>query len=1282
MSKAIRKCLNSFISLCLAIGFSLAASPLAQAAADDCLPGFTLVGEVCEKTYSYSDGRKTFTVPKGLGVIEIEAFGAAGGAGGLDGGACARSFGGDAGHLFIQFSDLTNKTLYFYPGGKGADGLNNRNASGGGVGGKSLLSDAFNGGRGGDTGSVGTSGGGGGGGAATVLDIDNDRYVAGGAGAGGGCAGSVWGSTPGTTEPYYTDSSTGGFGATTFFPYKDGGGGGGGGGGILGGLGGTLYKGFYQEAAGAGGSAGKNTPAGGQVAVSDYQEAADEGRVIVRYFPVLGPQALELVGSNPTSANVIQYKLTLRSKRAFDVSNIVLSGSALQALKVTITSVKPVKPPYVYNFNVTPREPTARLNGTLVATVFGLSSVPVVVDAAGPEASIRLVTSTLNQPTKVFDVVFDENVQGLSINSFKFPEGISDGCQLSALSGEGSRFQVALTRCTKGPFGLTLNQNAVTDSKGNSGPSDNIASPVYGKVIVTDDVAPEATVVLQPGSLQTNSHVYDVRFDEIVSGVSAASFTPALGTSKLCKVGYVIGSGNYYQVSLDNCTDGTFGLTLLSESIQDLAGNKGPFTDIVSTLETQSTKATKVTVIPGQLPEVLEPNLVTRIFSDLDVDTQNSIKEAGIFAPVPGAPTVEVLTDLPNSTVDEQIQLAATQPVEVGSSVRLVVNVSAEIATSSDVVAFMETDSLWQYLGRTSFIGTTANSADFSIAKLGEYKLRLVIIGKDVVTNMSLSKPAAFGKGLGSFSKAVNAEETLLSPQQIDLTLTGVAGPNGLPEVIVPEKPVEPVEPEVPVEPSPEVPGAQTDENAPSQPYDPLASPEGVKAVAEAVGTAVVIAGAVAGAAAAAAAGGGGGSSSKTGGSESDSNSQNTDSSNSEISTLDAEVETFTTAKVSWGDRIPIFRLKALTFLDTFTHDLTLRLATISPVISKVVNDGAYLRAIFGSMWLALPITGVALATVALVQPSIELRPPTWELFLAIAVLGMFDAFSGLLATLVYSIGMISIYGISDLSDIRLMLGVLLLGFGPALIGVAFRAIRKQYETSFAYLWDRLVDLAVLTFFISWSVSSMVATLPALAGRTLVVANHTAEFSLLLAIAIAIRILFEELAARGYSKRLDTINPTEVPGTSQVQKVISTLIRLFLFIFVTAAFMGNVWQVWVGSFIFILPNILGWFADRFPNYPWIWKLIPQGVPGLAMTLVVSSVSAGFISGWLEGNPEYPQYLFMLLPLPVFLIGLIGMFGREGKDDEERPIMQPKWRWVYRIGGIVMLGWTMQLAGVI
>jgi hypothetical protein len=1484
MNKTVSKFVNSTMALTLAIGFSLAASPSAQAA-DDCLPGFTLVGETCEKTYSHTEGAKSLTVPAGLGLFQFEVFGAAGGAGGLDGSSCAKSFGGKAGYLFVESENVSGKTIAFYPGSKGSDGASGAKASGGGLGGTSLVSDEFAGGKGGNAGNVGSSGGGGGGGAATVLDIGSDRYVAAGAGAGGGCANSSGGSTAGSTLENYTETTKGGDGLSTLGnPYSDGGGGGGGGGGILGGAGGLLYKSPQSsESAGYGGNAGTNTPAGNAVTISRYQAATTAGKIIVTYFPVLGTKSLAVLTNSPTKSNVIEFKVTLKSNREFTVDDIELSGSATTAmelkstitstkpnkapyeyffnvttedsserisgtlvakvfdvssnpvvidavapqatvsfeqptldqpskafkvvfnepvqgltvedfspaigtaidcqvtavtgdgttflvslancsegtfgivlnanavtdslgnqgpslslnsglfgkevilgtkslavltnsptksnviefkvtlksnreftvddielsgsattameLKSTITSTKPNKAPYEYFFNVTTEDSSERISGTLVAKVFDVSSNPVVIDAVAPQATVSFEQPTLDQPSKAFKVVFNEPVQGLTVEDFSPAIGTAIDCQVTAVTGDGTTFLVSLANCSEGTFGIVLNANAVTDSLGNQGPSLSLNSGLFGKSVIKDTLAPQATIKLQDGTQQTNVHVYDVRFNEDVNGVSKLSFKPSKGTATDCEIGNVVGSGKYFKVSLENCTDGTFGITLLARSAQDSSGNKGPLANVASALEEQSTKATRVSITPGELPETLEPIAVEKIFSTLDTETQDAVKEVGIYAPIPGAPVVNVETDLSNSTANERIQINSAQSVELGSSVKLTIRVSDEIAANSDVVAFLEVGSVWQYLGRASFEGNTAESSEFAVAKAGTYNLRIVIVGKNVATNMSISKVAGFGKGLSRFRSAVTSQETLLSPQLIDLTLQGIEGPNGAPKVVEPEV----VEPEVPVvpEPEPTVPGAQTDENAPSQPYDALATPEGVKAVAEAVGTAVVVAGAVAGAVAAAAGGSGGGGSPRGGASGGPTEStQNTDSSEGEITTLDAEVESFTTARVSWGDRIPIFRLKALTFLDSFTHNLTVALAKFSPVISKIVNDGAYLRSIFGSMWLAAPITGVALAITALMQPSIELRPPTWELFLVIAVLGMFDAFSGMLATVIYSIGMISIYGISDLSDVRLMLGVLLLGFGPALIGVAFRAIRKQVETSFAYFWDRLADLAVLTFFISWSVSAMVATLPALAGRTLVVANHTAEFSLFLAIAIGVRILLEELAARGFSKRLDTINPTEVPGTSQLQKVISTALRLFIFIFVTAAFMGNVWQVWVGSIIFILPNILGWFSDRFPNSPLLWKILPQGVPALALTLIVSSLSAGVIGGWLEGNPEYPQYLFMLLPIPVFLIGLLGMFGREGRNGEERPIMKPKWRWVYRVGGIVMLALTMNLAGVL
>ena len=117
MNKAVSKFVNSSMALSLAIGFSLAASPSAQAA-DDCLPGFTLTGEICERTYSYADAVQSLTVPDGLGLFQFEVFGAAGGSGGLDGPSCVRSFGGDAGYLFVESEDLSGETVTFYPGAK------------------------------------------------------------------------------------------------------------------------------------------------------------------------------------------------------------------------------------------------------------------------------------------------------------------------------------------------------------------------------------------------------------------------------------------------------------------------------------------------------------------------------------------------------------------------------------------------------------------------------------------------------------------------------------------------------------------------------------------------------------------------------------------------------------------------------------------------------------------------------------------------------------------------------------------------------------------------------------------------------------------------------------------------------------------------------------------------------------------------------------------------------------------------------------------------------------
>ena len=368
--------------------------------------------------------------------------------------------------------------------------------------------------------------------------------------------------------------------------------------------------------------------------------------------------------------------------------------------------------------------------------------------------------------------------------------------------------------------------------------------------------------------------------------------------------------------------------------------------------------------------------------------------------------------------------------------------------------------------------------------------------------------------------------------------------------------------------------------------------------------------------------------------------------------------------------------------MDKLTHDLALVLAPISPLLSKVVNDGAYLRAMLGSTTLLLPVAGVGLAIAAIIDNDGMLISPTWYLMLAIALLGLFDAFAGFAATLVFILGSIIAYGqLPDMSQIRTLMGVMIIAIGPAMLATAFRTIRKSPARDGDAWWERLVDLAIAPLMAGWSVMTMVSVMPAISGLTLNVANHVTDFGIAIAAAAVVRVLLEEGAARYFPARLNKINPTELPDSPLVQKASALLVRYGIWVVLSGAIVGFGWQAFVGSALFLLPTIIGWYQDRFPNVPWIWRILPTGVPGLAFTILVASGTSALLATWLGATPAFAELSFVLLPLPLLMLSILSMFGREGAtEDEER--FGKRNRMVYRIGGIVMLLVTLKLTGII
>jgi uncharacterized repeat protein (TIGR02543 family) len=96
----------------------------------------------------------------------------------------------------------------------------------------------------------------------------------------------------------------------------------------------------------------------------------------------------------------------------------------------------------------------------------------------------------------------------------------------------------------------------------------------------------------------TNTAVYDLVFDESVTGLTSADFT-VTGTSTRCSVG-TAGSEATYTVTLSDCTSGTVTLTLNADSVSD-GTNDGPTADVSAEGVTIDRTAPTVTSFAGNV---------------------------------------------------------------------------------------------------------------------------------------------------------------------------------------------------------------------------------------------------------------------------------------------------------------------------------------------------------------------------------------------------------------------------------------------------------------------------------------------------------------------------------------------------------------------------------------------------------------------------------------------------------------------------------------------------------
>ena len=344
----------------------------------------------------------------------------------------------------------------------------------------------------------------------------------------------------------------------------------------------------------------------------------------------------------------------------------------------------------------------------------------------------------------------------------------------------------------------------------------------------------------------------------------------------------------------------------------------------------------------------------------------------------------------------------------------------------------------------------------------------------------------------------------------------------------------------------------------------------------------------------------------------------------------------------------------------------------VSPLLSRIMLDAAPLRALVGSVSALLPLAAIVLGVIGGVGVDGKAQPAALGVMIALIVIGVFDSFAGLLGALALSIVVAVTGGIVDLSSVRTLIGVLLIIIGPGLIGSSFRDIRRRRAEGSAALWERLTDLVVVPLLGAWTALAIVKALPDLGGRAFPIAEHAGQIAVVVLVCLVLKVLVEEAAARWAPGRMRAVTLLSDVEPGNTQRTVSALLRTGMFLLVAAAFVGNVWQLWVAAVLFLLPGLLAMLAHRFRNVAALWQALPEGVPLFVVMIVIGLIATAVLTAALGSTPSFAQDAFLVMAVPGFLLALLGLAGQGPREGDVRWYVRPSMTVVYRVGGVVML----------
>lgn len=374
------------------------------------------------------------------------------------------------------------------------------------------------------------------------------------------------------------------------------------------------------------------------------------------------------------------------------------------------------------------------------------------------------------------------------------------------------------------------------------------------------------------------------------------------------------------------------------------------------------------------------------------------------------------------------------------------------------------------------------------------------------------------------------------------------------------------------------------------------------------------------------------------------------------------------TTQLGRGDKSKLWSKPINQKMDGLVTKTGNRISGFSPLATRILSDGNYQRSLIGPFSLLIYPFAIGLGIFSSLSLHQEALPPSLGLILSMMVVGILDAFAGLLASAAFAMSVLIGGHFTDLNSILTVTGVCLLAFSPALLAGAFRPFRRPVW-DFTSLWERGTDYLVASVLTGWVVQQIVLGLPGLSGLQLPLTIHARTIAICASGLIVLRFALEDLSTKLFPHRLVTLEP-EYRERSIAQQVFASVFKTLVFGVIAGKFIGISAELFIGVALFSLPLVMGIFEDRFPKSEKIERWMPTGIIEMLVMTICGYFLAIMVQSRYPSARTYVLVSFVILSLPGFVLKILALFGKEGVKDWR---ISKFGKITYRVFGVVALG---------